>query len=232
MLAQCLQCWFSINTTLVRRLVFGAWKVVLRLYMLGLWIRQKNSISVIFWILRCYLMEHTLMFVIGNVLRCQAFSSSCLLARNFARILGFVEWIVLKEDNSNVFFSLVIRCMDYTNICICTSGGMVSVTSLSTTHRILCFLIFLLCFLKLCHGIQTETLHDSSREYDLDTATGNTFSKGNTENTRHRPNVGPTLGQRGRWCFNTGPTLGQCLVYAGKHGRIFHCVKYSAGKQK
>ena len=45
---------FSINTTSVLRLVFGAWKVVLHLYILGtnnqhyrplgLWIRQKNSI--------------------------------------------------------------------------------------------------------------------------------------------------------------------------------------------
>ena len=61
----------------------------------------------------------------------------------------------------------------YEHLYLYNNGGMITVTLLSTTHQILCFLIFLLCFLKLCQGIQTETPDKSSHDYELDTATGN-----------------------------------------------------------
>ena len=41
-------------------------------------------------------------------------------------------------------------------------------------------------------------------------------------NTRHRPNVGPMLGQRRRRWPNIGSTLGRCLVFAGPVPYIYH----------
>ena len=41
-------------------------------------------------------------------------------------------------------------------------------------------------------------------------------SIGKPANTRHPHNVGPMLGQRRRRWTNIGPTLGRCLVFAGK----------------
>ena len=41
-------------------------------------------------------------------------------------------------------------------------------------------------------------------------------------NTRHRPNVGPMLGQHRRRWLNIGLALGRWLVFAGKDSSIVH----------